>query len=491
MRNKYKGLFLAFVSAAALQLLPVSNFVFQPGMTAMAEDEAEAVLEEDMTLGAGQTSDEETETKEESSQKVNALEVDGLIEVVSEVSDSKGKAASEKKKSSDEKLLIVGYGQKGQLASIHFEMGEKPSLEQLLQQFPSRLDVYFLGEKESTSVEVTWESYSDDYNSTNLNYYFFTPKFDESKYAVKGMDLQVDSPYIEVIQNALTYDMIDSAPPKENEAAVYQYCIDKLGLNTAAACGILANIYCESGFRTNAIGDGGTSVGICQWHNGRWTNLKYYVPEEWETLEGQLKFMKYELMNGYRDTYSYILDVPNTAQGAYDAAYYWCMHFEMPDKTVSRSMTRGYLARNVYWERYYEDPDEDESDEDDAKDGSDEDGNEDELDVDGIEDGSDKDDAEDGPDESEDDAKIDSKRLYRCIAKDGLRIRSEESTDALVLGAIPFDAEVKVDEIRGEWASVSYEGVEGYCSMEFLEKETKSKEKEKAGLDEDLVSETP
>ena len=28
------------------------------------------------------------------------------------------------------------------------------------------------------------------------------------------------------------------------------------------------------------------------------------------------------------------------------------MHYEMPDKTMSRSITRGYLAKNVYWERY-------------------------------------------------------------------------------------------------------------------------------------------
>ena len=252
----------------------------------------------------------------------------------------------------EERKLIVGYRQVGVQASIHFEMGEKPSLASLQQQFPSSLDVYFLGEKEPQRIPVTWESYGDDYSSTNLNYYFFTPKFDPQKYAVKGMNLQSESPYIEVIQNAFTFEMIESAPPKENEAAVYQYCRKVLHLNTAAACGILSNIYCESGFRTNAIGDSGTSVGLCQWHNSRWTNLRNYAPDTWQTLDGQLSFMRFELLGRYNATLKYIRNVSDDEQGAYDAAYYWCMHYEMPDRLLSRSTTRGYLAKNVYWKRY-------------------------------------------------------------------------------------------------------------------------------------------
>ena len=288
---------------------------------------------------------------------VDPAQVEGLFEVVSEKSGYDGekaddKSGKDKKKKKKEKKLIVGYRQVGVQASIRFEMGEKPSLDRLRQQFPSQLDVYFLGEKKPETVPVTWESYGDDYSSTNLNYYFFTPRFDSDKYEVKGMNLQSESPYIEVIQNAFTYEMIESAPPKENEAAVVRFCMDKLRLNTAATCGILANIYCESGFRTNAIGDGGTSVGICQWHNSRWTNLRNYAPDEWQTLDGQLSFMRKELLGRYRGTLDYLRAVTDDEQGAYDAAYYWCMHYEMPDKIVSRSTTRGYLAKNVYWKRY-------------------------------------------------------------------------------------------------------------------------------------------
>ncbi len=338
-----RGLIVAAVSAGLL----MSGW--------MADD---SVFAEEDTIVTDDSAPEEPAVQEETTAAVvDPSSIDGLFEVAGESSDSKGASGSgqssdEKKNKKDEKKLIVGYKQVGVQASIHFDMGEKPSLDSLQRQFPSQLDVYFLGEKKAQTVPVTWECYGDDYSNTNLNYYFFTPKFDESKYSVKGMNLQSESPYIEVVQDALTYEMIDSAPPKENEAAVFKYCTEKLGLNTAAACGVLANIYCESGFRTNAIGDSGTSVGICQWHNGRWTNLKNYAPDDWQTLEGQLRFMKKELRTGYSATLNYIRNVSDDEQGAYDAAYYWCMHYEMPDKIVSRSTTRGYLAKNVYWKRY-------------------------------------------------------------------------------------------------------------------------------------------
>ena len=320
--------------------------------------DTDVYAEDSVVADSSPASADAPEPEETNAGVVDPMQVDGLFEVISEKSGYAGETAEDpdavkdKKKKNNEKQLIVGYKQVGVQASISFEMGEKPSLERLKQQFPSKLDVYFLGEEKAQSLNVTWESYGDDYSSTNLNYYFFTPKFDPDKYEVKGLNLQSQSPYIEVIQNAFTYEMIESAPPKENEAAVVKYCMEKLKLNTAATCGVLANIYCESGFRTNAIGDGGTSVGICQWHNGRWTNLRNFAPDDWQTLEGQLRFMRKELRTGYRATWNYLQNVTDDEQGAYDAAYYWCMHYEMPDKILSRSTTRGYLAKNVYWKRY-------------------------------------------------------------------------------------------------------------------------------------------
>lgn len=459
-RKLYPALMCSIAAAGLLLGCP-------HGTAALAEDSV--VADEQPDAESQVTAVQEAQGSSDPSQ------VDGLFELVGDQSGYAGESVAgdssddKKKKKKDEKKLIVGFRQVGAQASIHFEMGEKPSLEKLRQQFPSSLDVYFLGEKKTQTVDVTWESYGDDYSSTDLNYYFFTPKFNADKYEVKGLNLQSESPYIEVIQDAFTYEMIESAPPKENEAAVFKYCTEKLGLNTAAACGVLANIYCESGFRTNAIGDGGTSVGICQWHNGRWTNLRNFAPDDWQTLDGQLRFMRKELNGGYKATLKYIRRVSDDEQGAYDAAYYWCMHYEMPDRILSRSTTRAYLARNVYWKRYGlgEEETEDMS------------GNETEAETEA-----------DNTSDAETEAETDSSSgdaetvketadkpdedsyagLYRCISDDGLNIREERSTEVDTTGFIPYDAEVKVLSADGEWARVSYDGAEGYSRLEFLER---------------------
>lgn len=320
----------SMVYAEEFEVVPDEGSTEDPGISVVADSGDTAAVSEDV------------------------FAIDGLIEVVEEHSDSSGGSGKEKGSGKDKKTkkLIVGFKDKGCIASIHFEMGQKPSLEQLTAQFPTQLKVYFQEEKDSETVSVSWNSYDDDYSSTDRNYYFFTPSVDQDKYAMQELNLQTDMPYIEVIKDAVSFEMIESAPPKVNEKEVLRYCTQVLRFNKAAVCGVLANVYCESGFRTNAIGDGGTSVGICQWHNSRWTRLREFTPDEWQTLPGQLHFMRKELFTGYRDTLKYLHSVSDDAQGAYDAAYYWCMHYEMPDKTMSRSITRGYLAKNVYWERY-------------------------------------------------------------------------------------------------------------------------------------------
>ena len=498
-----------------------------PSCRSVYAEEAEAIVADEEDAPDSSAQQDAPDQKEEAAREVDPADVDGLFEVVSEKSDSTGKTDEDsKKKKKDEKKLIVGYVQVGVQASIHFEMGEKPSLEQIQQQFPSQLDVYFLGEKKPQTVSVTWESYSDDYNSTNLNYYFFTPRFDPDKYEVKALNLQEDSPYIEVIQNAFTYEMIESAPPKENEAAVVQFCKEKLRLNTAATCGVLANIYCESGFRTNAIGDGGTSVGICQWHNSRWTNLRRFAPDDWQTLEGQLRFMRKELYGGYRATLDYIRNVTDDEQGAYDAAYYWCLHYEMPDRILSRSTTRGYLAKNVYWKRYglSEDETETESDTDSAEAGH-KTGSLKSLEylTDEAEDTTEATAAAETETDAETETAVETEKAaeteavtetekaveteaaaqtekaaeteavtetekaaeteaaageYRCISDDGLNIRREKTTDSEAVGSIPPDGIVKVLYTDGEWARVEYEDTEGFSKLEFLEKIPEEKEKD-------------
>ena len=139
-----------------------------------------------------------------------------------------------------------------------------------------------------------------------------------------------------------------------NTIKVYRFLMEEMGINHAAACGVLANVQLESNFRPLALGDGGTSYGICQWHNGRFTHLMNYCKSrdlDYNTLEGQLSFLGYELTHGYRRVYEALKHVEDTAGGAYVAAYLFCYHFEMPDQTLNRSIQRGNLAKTEYYDK--------------------------------------------------------------------------------------------------------------------------------------------
>ena len=140
-----------------------------------------------------------------------------------------------------------------------------------------------------------------------------------------------------------------------NEIKVYNYLVGKMGLNTAAACGLLANAQHESNFNVKETGDGNSSFGLFQWHKGRKANLKKYCKKnglDYQTVEGQLSYLEYELKKSYKKIYNYITSVENTADGAYDAGYYWCYYYEIPSNKASKSVKRGNLAKKTYWKKY-------------------------------------------------------------------------------------------------------------------------------------------
>ena len=95
-----------------------------------------------------------------------------------------------------------------------------------------------------------------------------------------------------------------------NKDTIYYFILNELGLNRAAACGILANIEKESGFRPDLQEYGytweeGAGYGICQWTNyprtasyGRRTNLVNWCSSngyDYRSLNGQLYFLKHEV----------------------------------------------------------------------------------------------------------------------------------------------------------------------------------------------------
>lgn len=145
-----------------------------------------------------------------------------------------------------------------------------------------------------------------------------------------------------------------------DERQVYDYLTIRMGLNSAAACGVLANMEKESNFDPHALGDHGTSYGLCQWHDsrpgvGRWTNLKNFCQShglDYTTMTGQLEFLMYELQRSYPGLLNRLKNVPNSASGAYDAAYWWCILFEVPADKEQKGKIRGETAVTVYWTKY-------------------------------------------------------------------------------------------------------------------------------------------
>jgi len=132
------------------------------------------------------------------------------------------------------------------------------------------------------------------------------------------------------------------------ENAVVNYLIDK-GLNIAVACGVCANIKAESSFRTGAVGDKGTSFGICQWHAGRGSAMKEMAGASWATnLTGQLDYLWYELCGKYRFVLNSLNLCPNTLDGAKQAADIFVRKFEVPANVDAASRRRQANAAE-YW----------------------------------------------------------------------------------------------------------------------------------------------
>lgn len=243
---------------------------------------------------------------------------------------------------------------------IDIAYADKPSLEELVEVMPKTMNVYLDGGKEVYTVPVTWYCVTGDYEDTEGHYYQFSPLFDETQYQLSAdLDLLTEVPYISVFLYAHDgISLLSSNSESSNTTIVFNYLVDELKMNSAAACGVLANIYYESGFDPHMEGDNNTSYGICQWHADRKTNLINYCKSnnlDYTTLEGQLAFLKYELVNSYSKIYNYMLDEKNTADGAYDAGWYWCYNFEVPANRETVSVTRGNLAKNTYWEQYGKD----------------------------------------------------------------------------------------------------------------------------------------
>ena len=97
---------------------------------------------------------------------------------------------------------------------------------------------------------------------------------------------------------------------------IWKYLRDK-GFTEAGTAGILGNMECESGFNLGAAGDGGTSFGLCQWHNSRGDAMKKTAGNNWDTnLKGQLDYLISELKSGYSNLYKTLTTTNSVKEAA-------------------------------------------------------------------------------------------------------------------------------------------------------------------------------
>ena len=125
---------------------------------------------------------------------------------------------------------------------------------------------------------------------------------------------------------------------KTNGVEIARYLIKK-GYSPSQASGIAGNIYVESGYKTGALGDGGTSYGLCQWHNTRWERLVKFCEEkdlDSSSVEGQLIYLDWELKTREKKARKELMKTTTP----YDSAYVFAKYFERPSKINPKRMRK-------------------------------------------------------------------------------------------------------------------------------------------------------
>ena len=156
------------------------------------------------------------------------------------------------------------------------------------------------------------------------------------------------------IVNPNEYVSISNSRPVSGNKIIYveggsvkrSVCLTLLasGFSMDATAGIMANIQRESNFNLSVLGDNGTSIGLCQWHKGRYTNLSNFCGNKIYTTDCQLRFMLHELMNNYKTTYSYVIG----NYSAYEIANQFCFYYEVPAAKVTSCPKRGEVAKSIF-----------------------------------------------------------------------------------------------------------------------------------------------
>lgn len=408
-------------------------------------DEDDAV---DMAAG-----EEITTEAQNSSEDVSAEEQTAEGEPAAEDS-AEGEEETPFEDDPDEELtfgVITGFVP---LETTEYYYEGDPEEGELAISLPGYLNVYMDGSDEVSEIPVSWEAV-EDFDHTDFYFYSMKPVWDEGIVLSEDLDALVDVPWITVyrqepanedIEPIMTEEELDPIYTEEdgpvnpetgepvesvegsqddpdeasgfslksialdtagavidatteesyaasasNTAAVYKYLKDKMGLNTAAACGVMTNLNAESAMSptnlqntynsrfglsdsayTKAVDKGKGSYktsggrkqnfktdrggyGLCQWtSSGRKTKLLKRALSEKKSIGNinmQLGYLNTELQS-YQSVLTTLRNVPNNAAGAYIAAAEFCLVFEAPANTISTAASRGRNCLSGYWKTY-------------------------------------------------------------------------------------------------------------------------------------------
>lgn len=145
-------------------------------------------------------------------------------------------------------------------------------------------------------------------------------------------------------------ELINSVADENATGERSKYIQQKLmsmGFTASAAAGVVGNLIQESGLRTDAIGDNGTSGGLAQWHNERLDALKRFASargKDWTDLDTQIEFLAEEMRTSYADTYAKM----QSAELPEIAGQIMTDEYEIPDPASANYSQRRANARAAY-----------------------------------------------------------------------------------------------------------------------------------------------
>ena len=153
-------------------------------------------------------------------------------------------------------------------------------------------------------------------------------------------ELELDSEALE--KNDINHFVVVSLEYPCYERIVFFYLINEQKMSIPAACGVMCNLYYESGFDPNREEElNSIGYGICQWSRTRrhiltdWCSLNN---RDSKKLYAQLDFLFYELEMYEPELLEYLL---SPTADAYNAGYKFCAEYECPDGGESEAQSRG------------------------------------------------------------------------------------------------------------------------------------------------------